>query len=231
MKSNIIPRIGLLALAIFCGQQTGFTQGTFVNLNFESARVILDPSSPYYPNAINASNALPGWTVTGSFSAPDVLYNDVSLGAAAVSLQGTNGVEPALQGNYSVLLQGSTAGGPAGVSIGQTGQVSLSTESLRFYGYNVINLQVTFDGQNLPYNAIGTGPNCTIYGADISAYAGQTGELLFSALPNGAALLDNIQFSTSPVPEPTVGVLFLCGAGVFGANRWRRRFASSKFKV
>src|ERR1700722_8939076 len=105
-------------LALFCSvvQFSAVSlcaQGRFVNLDFESARIILDSSSPYYPNAITAANALPGWTITGSVTAPDVFYNDVSLGAPAVSLQGPGSGYPPIQGNYFVLLQGSTAGAPA----------------------------------------------------------------------------------------------------------------------
>jgi hypothetical protein len=33
----------------------------FCQLNFESAKIIPDPSSPYYPYGVAISNALPGW--------------------------------------------------------------------------------------------------------------------------------------------------------------------------
>jgi hypothetical protein len=178
--------------------------------------------------------ALPGWTGYGGglpFSSTDpILYNTVSLGAPAISLQGPGSPEPILQGLYTVLLQGSTGGGPSRVSIGQTGQLPTNSESLRFFGYDIVNLQVTFAGQLLPYAAIGTGPNYTIYGADISAYAGQTGQLLFAVPSHDEAFLDNIQFSMSPIPEPGTCALLLCGLGAVGVNRWRKQYASSKFR-
>lgn len=60
---------------------------------------------------------------------------------------------------------------------------------------------MSFDGQNLSYVPIGSLGNSTIYGADISAYAGQTGQLLFTALPNGGGLIDNIVFPPAPFPS------------------------------
>lgn len=211
----------LLLLAASLGF-TAEAQGTFQDLNFESARIILDTNSPFFPNAINASNALPGWTVGGeNEAAPDVLYNTISSGAAVVSLQGPGSFEPILQGSFTVELQGSSSGAPASVSIGETGQIPAGSGSLQFFGADLDNLQVSFDGQLLSYVAVGTGPNYTIYGADISAYAGQTGQLLFTALPDGTALIDNIQFFS--VAEPTTCALMLCGTVLFAAARYARK--------
>jgi hypothetical protein len=221
IKVMIMKTCALLLLAASL-DFTAEAQGTFQDLNFESARIILDTNSPYYPNAINAANALPGWTVGGeNEAAPDVLYNTTSSGAPAVSLQGPGSFQPILQGSFTVELQGSSAGAPASVSIGQTGQIPAGSASLQFFGADLGNLQVLFDGQPLSYGAIGTGPNYTIYGADISAYAGQTGQLLFTALPDGTALIDNIQFFT--VPEPTTCALILCGTFLFAAARHARQ--------
>lgn len=134
MSFNQTIRTALMVIILSCANERGFSQGTFVNLNFESARIILDTSSPYYPYAINVTNAVPGWTVTEGVFGPDILYNTVSTGSPAVSLQGPGSHLPILQGNYSVLLQGSTGGAPTGASIEQTGQILANSESLRFYG-------------------------------------------------------------------------------------------------
>lgn len=58
-------------------------------------------------------------------------------------------------------------------------------------------------------------------GGDISAIAGQTGQMLFIALPGtvfnaGYGLLDNIQFSAQAIPEPGVYGLFAFGALLLG---------------
>jgi hypothetical protein len=199
-------------LALLLSVAGALGQGNFVNLGFESARIILDPTSPYYPGAVQASNAIPGWTLLGGVANPDVLYNDVSLGAPAVSIHDTGDSEgfPPIQGNYSVYIQGldSTTG------IAQTGQIPANARSLTFLSY-FTRVDVTFNGQAIPYGIIGTGPNYTIYGGDISAFAGQTGQLRFSG--NGG-MLDNIQFSNLPIPEPGVFGLAALGALLLG---WR----------
>jgi hypothetical protein len=103
----------------------GNSQG-FLNLNFESAQIVLDQSNSYYPYAANAALALPGWTSFGGApGGADIFYNDVSLGSAAVSIHDTSDAFgfPPLQGNYSVLLQGSQGGTPTSVAIAQTGQI------------------------------------------------------------------------------------------------------------
>jgi hypothetical protein len=63
-------------------------------------------------------------------------------------------------------------------------------------------LQVSFAGQPLSVIAIASNPDYTVWEANVSAYSGQTGELLFQVPWESQAILDNIQFSTQPVPEP-----------------------------
>ena len=59
--------------------------------------------------------------------------------------------------------------------------------------------------------AISNAANYTIYGADISAYSGQTGELLFTAPFRISGMLDNIQFSSTPLPELN-GLIYITNA-------------------
>jgi hypothetical protein len=117
------------------------------------------------------------------------------------------GIE-AIQGNYSIFLQGGSFAVPSTSysSIGQTGQIPSNAKSLIYWGGA---LQVTFNGQPLAPYAIGTGPNYTIWGADISAYAGQSGQLQFTATWQTSGILDNIQFSSVSVPEPSSRDLIL----------------------
>ena len=60
-------------------------------------------------------------------------------------------------------------------------------ESVQYYG--TTPLSITFQGQQIPQYVLGSTSTYTIYGADISAFAGQTGELRFS----GGGFLDNVQ--------------------------------------
>jgi hypothetical protein len=84
----------------------------FVNLDFENATIVPDPSSSYYPYAVYTSDAIPGWAVTGNFLGPnDILYNDLALGAPSVAILGMNGapsigVPGALDGAFSIDLYG-----------------------------------------------------------------------------------------------------------------------------
>ena len=105
--------------------------------------------------------------------------------------------------------------------MGQTGAIPLGTQTIEFWGA-LGGMQVSFAGQPLSFAQIGSGPTYGIYGADVFAFAGETGELLFTVPPNTGGSLDNIQFSTSPVPEPNSSGLFAVG-GLFVAWRlWRK---------
>ena len=202
-----------LAVVIFCCE-IGYGQG-FVNLGFETTTltpILANPLSGYY--VTNAT--VPGWSWTPqqNFGYGDpsttVAYNDIALDAPAVTLHGSNDYTPAISGKYSILLQGGSrfVSSTSYASIGQTGQISSTALSLIYWGGA---LQVSFNGQPLSFSDMGDTPNYTIWGADISAYAGQTGQLLFTAPWQTSAMLDHIQFSSSPVPEPSVLSLFICG--------------------
>jgi len=198
---------------------TCYGQG-FVNLNFESANV----SGYSVGSAIPASKAFPGWTVSANY----VYYDNISLSGDSVSIIDANDPAsyPPLQGKYFALLVAATSTYPnyGPISISQTGEIPASAESITFWGEDT-GLQVTFAGQPLTFSAIGTTPNYTIYEADISAFAGQTGQLLFTAAPfSGGGQIDNIQFSSSPVPEPGALALAGIGAALAGVGFRRKSF-------
>jgi hypothetical protein len=198
---------------VFLRNATG--QG-FVNLDFEDAVIVPDPSSSYYPFAVYASDAIPGWTAyIGTAVQSDIIYNELSLGAPTVAIFGTNGVPPALDGAYSIDLYGGS-GPSTGVSISQTELVPADAASIFFIATGGDGpLLVSLGGQNIAFSAISTGPNHTLYGGNIpSALAGQSEQLTFLALPgvNNYWEIDDIQFSPSSVPEPSVfGLLALGG--------------------
>jgi hypothetical protein len=198
LRSGLSAAALVLSCQIVCGQ-------AFVNLDFENTTLtafLVNPYIPYY--AINAT--LPGWNWSplGTFGNGDpnttVAFNNIALDAPYVTLQGSL-YYPPIQGSYALLLQGGTlAGGHAtgntnGAFIFQSGQIPSSAKSISYWGSA---LQVTFNGQPLAFYAISNAPNYTIWGGDISAYAGQTGQLLFNAPWQTSAFLDNIQFSPSP---------------------------------
>jgi len=211
----------LFVVLLLC--RTGYAQG-FVNLNFESAVIQTNLGTTFY---VDPSKAIPGWTAYANTSALNTIgYNTISLGGAAVFIEDTNapsgGGPLPIQGKYSVFLQGSTPAAAGTASIGQTGTIPISTLSLSFFARLGGTVLVSLDGQSLPFQAIGTGANYTIYEADVSSYAGQTGQLLFTAPVQNEALLDNIQFSTTPVPEPSAVALAALGGlllAIFPSSR------------
>lgn len=216
-------------------------QGNFQNRGFEAATNLpnLGPGDTAY---VPMSNGLPGWSgyFSGTNQTTQVLYNSVSFGAALITLIGNSSAfsNSVISGRYTATIDAGeftdTNGATffASAAIAQTGKISTTALSLQFDASgNVVGyLAVSFDGQNIPFYPLSAGSNYEVYGGDVSGLAGQTGELRFTENPTASnpfatAFLDNIIFSSSPVPEPTVCALILCGAGVFEVNRWRRRQA------
>ena len=108
------------------------------------------------------------------------------------------------------------------MAVGQSGTIPFDAKTLTFWGDNPAFV-VTFSGQVLSYAAIASTTSYSIYAADISAFAGQTGELLFTTPAGPRALLDNIQFSNILIPEPGILSLVVVGASVLLIRRSRVR--------
>jgi hypothetical protein len=219
MKSSRLVALVIISLSLL---QRGFGQG-FVNLDFEDATITPTPVGGFtYP--ADPTEAFPGWIVPPNSSSvyPTVVgYNSISLGAPAVSLMGPNFPNSAdyfpLQGSYSVLLQYYGISGPP--SLSQTGLVPANAQSISFLvpsGQNGIystTTVVTLNGVNIPLMPIAGGR----VGGNVSAFAGNLAQLTFSTInSNDSIYFDDIQFSSSPVPEPStlslfgVCILFLC---------------------
>jgi hypothetical protein len=207
---KMLGYILISAPLLFANLRPLLAQG-FVNLNFESAKIIPIAGSPEYPYGIETSNAVPGWTVYyGSNQVNQIFYNDPALGSTRVNLFATNGVQ--ISGNFSLFLQGGLTESAATVQ--QSGLVPVSALSILFEAQPVFkatpgSLIALLGGQPLNYFVVSANANFTLYAADVSGYAGQTTQLAFSALhgPNNSWNLDNIQFSTSPIPEPSAFAL------------------------
>ena len=202
-----------LAIALLAVAVKGFSQG-FVNLDFEDARIAGNVTG----NQIDPTNAFPGWIV----SAPFVYYNDASLSGGSISIVDTNNnfIAPSqVQGNYYTYF--ASASFNATISLSQAGQIPASAQTVLFWGI-LGGMQVTFNGQPLNVSRTGSAPNYNIYSADISAYAGQTGQLAFSFAPFTAnSMLDNIQFSSTAVPEPSPVALGILGGALIAFRRRR----------
>jgi len=215
--TKLITRLSAAFLAALSAQ----AQDTFQNLDFEQANPI-NAGNPYYPYFVTVASALPYWTVTEEgVQQTEIAYNNISLGAPWVDLIGPGapfGLAP-IDGNYSVMLQGTFAGS---AEISQTGTISSGTESLFFEAQpGEGTLDVLIGAQIVPITAVGNGANYTLYGANISAWAGDSESLTFSAAQDDSGLnnweLDDISFSQ--VPEPSTVALTAIGGLLFGARK------------
>ena len=204
-------------------------QGNFQNLDFEQANPVVDPNSPYYPYAVKTASALPGWTVTIGNSQPaDITENAPAIGSTWVMLCGPNshvGFAP-LDGNYSVLLQG--GGTAATAAITQTGFIPSTAQTLLVdvAAFGSGPFDISIGNQNLTLTTVATDPNYTVYGANVSTWAGQTEQLTIS-VPEfaGNFEFDDITFSTNAlaVPEPNTLALILMGGLALATRRWRAK--------
>jgi len=189
----------------------------FLNLDFESADL-----SAYGNGAqsVPTITAIPYWTAY-AFGNPrsDVWFNGIYPSGSGVCIENSNNPFglPQVQGGNFIVVQGSNSRFYVGsAAIGQTGQIPSWAMSMILWGaMGTATTNVTFNGVFLPlsltsvvYDSSGTNYAYAIYSADVSTFAGQTGELRFTAYANQVLLFDNIQFSTSPVPEPSVISLF-----------------------
>lgn len=187
-------------------------QGTFQNLDFEAARIILLNNSVV---DIATTNALPSWTASAGTNQLSIIpYNSFAV-FPQVGFYGSNFW--VISGTFSVLLRNNGA-------ISQTGLVSADAESLLFKGSwsSLTPLGVSLGGQSLSFTAISNGPNYTLYGADISAFAGQTATVTFLGPSSSFYFIDDIQFSPQVIPEPSSLALCLTG-GILAAHRLIRR--------
>ena len=212
---------------------------SFVNLDFESANLTIEQGYQSWPNLVPISEGIPGWTAyLGDVQQTGVGQNTYANSEATVDILGPGfGRQPGpfgenisvIDGNYTVLLQGGiTPDSPESIyvnaSIEQTGTVPMGAESLEFRAWdiypNLALFTVSFNGNTLSPTFLSTGTSPSgqqynVYGVNIAPYAGQTGQLEFTAEASAAeptVLLDDIQFSPNAiVPEPSP--LLLTGVG------------------
>lgn len=221
------------ALSVHC-------QGTFQNLDFESATLSPVPAGQF-GGEVSITAALPGWSgEIGDTPVSQVLQNNSTTGAASIDILGPNwGGNPGIiDGNYSVFLQAGAPDGPGSensTSIWQTGTVPADSESLQVKAWSYFPnapFSVSFNGNTLLPVALSTGQSpsgqaYTLYGFNIASYASQTGQLQLSAIFSDSGPswteFDDITFSTQVVPEPSVVALTAIGGLLFGARRWFAR--------
>ncbi len=147
--SRPIILLDIIAFPIAVLAQGSLGNGTFQDLNFESAAI-----SPGSPPAfgVPTAQALPGWTVAiGGQQISTIQYDILDTGSPEIAL-----VSPAygaIDGNFTVVLQQGLPGYPS-TSIFQTGIVPAGANSLQFTSADLGGLPISFlltvNGQALP---------------------------------------------------------------------------------
>jgi hypothetical protein len=191
------------------------------------------PNTQPWGSVVPTSQAFPFWSVYfGANQVTSVGYNVQAINQAFVGLlTPDNTAEGAIAGHNTAVIQAGNLGfqGPVSAAFAQTAQIPVGTVSLLFVATppNGAGWQVTIGGQSIPVVEVSqVNSRFNEYGANISAFAGLTEELRFTALvgPQGSSLnLGEVQFS--PVPEPTTGALIVLGGVLFGLRAQRKRSA------
>jgi len=231
-----------LILALVLVAPIAQAQGGFQNLGFEAAH--LTPIPPgQFGDRVPIDQALPGWNgFVGTQQVTSVFQNNLGLGGANISILGPNWpLDEIIDGRYTVLLQAGAADvlipSYVDTSISQTGLIPSGTESIQLKVFGA-DVSVSFAGKDIPIVALLVANNYTLYGGDVSQFAGQSGQLTLSTrtVPNTGfhnAFLDSFLFSAQVVPEPSVlGVLAiglsLLGWRFFSNRRVKERIARQR---
>jgi hypothetical protein len=191
---------------------------SFVNLNFEDATVPTVFPGGLTGGDVDPALAFPGWTVGNSLNGRlYVGYNAATLGAPSVELYGPNNdfqLDP-LQGSFTAQLEYYNIPSMGLPTLSQTGLVPAGAQSINFL---VGGHSPTEDAAAMMINGV-TIPLVPISGgrmaADISSFAGQVVQLTFTTSTdqhNNLFYFDDIQFSASPVPEPSTFAQAALGA-------------------
>jgi alpha-tubulin suppressor-like RCC1 family protein len=199
-----------IALVVFLTTGVFFTAlaQDFYNLDFEQASLV--PVSGAYADEVEIGPALPGWSVF--IQNPFVLYDNMFLDSAGMSIFDSLMGAKAFQGKFTVILQGgfSLYGGPTNrlsSTIAQTGQIPPWAKTLLFDAW--VMDPAYFTVSLGPYYVLASYTNYNLYAVDVSGLAGQTVGLAFTAVPRPApglaisgVYLDDIRFSSSPLAAP-----------------------------
>jgi hypothetical protein len=226
-----------IAIVIVVASFTASAQGTFQDLDFESASI---PSGTPKGSAFPVSEAFPGWTAffitdTGTYSQQEVNYDAISLGGVTISIVDMNFPISAwgpYQGKYSAFLWGGGQPSPvppvglASAGLSQTAVVPAGTESLQFDAYVAgAPFVVTLGGQTIAMTLMQSFTHYGLYEGNIpSGMAGQTETLSFVEPPAIGTQpsefeFDNISFSPNAVPEPSTLALAGLGGLLFALYR------------
>jgi len=223
-KSLLVRWQSSVFLAVLTSAAVGNAQGTFQNLDFESANIPDLP--PGQGGFVSFADGMPGWNSLDGQPGGLIGHNTVSIGGAAVAIEGPQ-YNPnfILFGKYTAYLVGDFQGPNSG-SMWQTGQVPQTARSLYFISNpsSIPLFQVTLGSVSIPVTEMRSTSKYTVWAGDISSFAGQTEQLMFTAPPGLGGYLDQITFSPLSVPEPsTVALAALAGLALLNKSMMTNR--------
>ena len=173
-------------------------QDSFQNLSFESTSLSqTDPAG-----LVSASVALPYWTAFDGSGNPllQIGYK-FQFAGTPIALLDSNG-------QFSVFLVGAGVSYPGGplpfapaASIAQTGMMPKTARYIFFKAKPGTSLLLlSLGGVNVPYTAVATKPDYTLFAGDVSSFAGQSLEMRFTVGYRGTGwILESIGFSKGQV--------------------------------
>lgn len=198
----------------------------FINLDFESGSVEgVSESFPMLDWAIGA----PGWSNSSGSDTESLYYHGNHIGGSQWFRLNDGIVGAALAGNYSLSFKSGVKQelGPdnswVNAYIAQTGYIPTDVKSLRLLSTGPLGVWLGDD--QIALTELGN----NAWMADISAYAGLTKELrlvnladfAYGPVPEEAYIVtvDNIQFSTTPVPLLPSALFMISGLGILTFRR------------
>jgi hypothetical protein len=231
------PQMKMICVIVFwvcCS--AAFAQGTFQNLDFESAS--LTPISAGQDGGeIPLGSALPDWSATIAGSpVTQVLQNNLTITAASIDILGPNwnsDYPGIISGQNTAILESLAFPGTTDdASIFQTGTIPIGSESLQLKAWSIqpnSQFTVSINGNILSPVALSAGQSAsgqpfTLYGFNVASFAGISGQLaITTVVPNGNGIsqveFDDISFSPNAItvtPEPDALTLMGLGGLVFG---------------
>ncbi|MEZ4281598.1 MAG: PEP-CTERM sorting domain-containing protein [Myxococcota bacterium] len=235
-----LMKIGVLWAVAFAPTASALP---FQNLDFEMAGEGGLSLPVWLVGRIGADPPIFDDPTVGPIAATGSGYNSWCLGSRCLGVMNSEVSVPEfrpLEGEYSLYLQGGTRPGGT-IYIEQRGDVPIDARSIRFQASpsnhgRLSDLRLSADGLPLaPIIEVGADGRSRWLAADVSAWAGRTIDLRIAVFadPSGGydetnVLLDAIEFSALPIPEPGSASLLGVGLTILAYGRRRRVPAESQ---
>ncbi|MBC8107506.1 MAG: hypothetical protein H7Z14_13015 [Anaerolineae bacterium] len=215
MRSRII-RLLFVGCSFAMSLCASTVAAPFVNLDFELSTV-----QPTDPQVVPTAAAFPGWTARFGNNVSSTVFHDYAGAGepivAVYDMPAFGGSDALLQGEYMAVLGPGTDN--AVTSLAQVGDIPTGTQSMTLLcaghaGPPIVRVNGLLVSTTY-LSGIPASGEVNVYGADVSAFAGQTIEIRFQSktfIPGedfGFRSFDDVRFSPNPIPEPGWGLCAL----------------------